>query len=189
VAFFALVLIRSGALQQAQASPVASPKSPAHGETRRLVSVAYFARPESPTGGIQEAIDALATGGGIVNIPPGEYCLRQSIRVPAGVTLQGAGGSTLLRLAKQAESKLSARADRGGSSARVQDARLFREGDEVATMNPSDSFHWSEITMNTRSLLTLGVLLWTLAPTQADEPSKLTLEKVLPTWDKNQAAR
>jgi hypothetical protein len=50
-----------------------------------------------------------------------------------------------------------------------------------ATKNPSDSFHWSEITMNTRSLLTLGVLLWTLAPTQADEPSKLTLEKVLLT--------
>src|SRR5262249_50753194 len=110
---------------------VASPKSPAPGDTRCVVSVADFARPESPTGGIQEAIDALPTGGGVVNIPPGEYCLRQSIRVSAGVALQGAGGSTVLRRAKQAESKLSARADRGGSSVRVEDATLFREGDEV----------------------------------------------------------
>ena len=43
--------------------------------------------------------------------------------------------------------------------------------------------------MNAKSLLTLGVLLWTLAPTQADEPSKLTPEKLLPNWDKNQAAK
>jgi len=58
-----------------------------------------------------------------------------------------------------------------------------------ATINPSISFHWSEITMNAKSLLALGVLLWTLAPTQADEPSKSTPEKLLPSWDKNQAAK
>src|SRR5262249_55817822 len=82
----------------------ASPKGAAAGGTRSVVNAADYARPESPTGGIQEAIDSLSNGGGLVTIPPGEYTLRQSIRVPAGLTLQGAGGSTILRRAKQTES-------------------------------------------------------------------------------------
>jgi hypothetical protein len=121
---------------------VASRQGPGAEGTRRVVNVAELARPGSPTSGIQEAIDALPSGGGVVNIPPGEYTLRQSLRVPSGVTLQGGGGNTILRRAKQAESKLSARAERGTSAARVEEATLFREGDEVGVLD-KDSVGWN----------------------------------------------
>jgi len=84
----------------------------------------------SPTAGIQEAIDRLGPGGGEVRIPPGEYLLRRAVRVRSGVTLQGAGKETVIRKNKQVGSKLAAATS--GRSARVEDATGFREGDEVA---------------------------------------------------------
>lgn len=42
--------------------------------------------------------------------------------------------------------------------------------------------------MNAKSLLAMGIFMWTLAPIQADEPSKLTPDELRPNWDKNQAA-
>ncbi len=83
-----------------------------------------------PTAGIQEAIDRLGPGGGIVNLSPGEYLLRRSILVRSGVTLQGSGEKTVLRKNKQVGSKLTAATQ--GTRARVEDARGFRAGDEVA---------------------------------------------------------
>ena len=43
------------------------------------------------TGGIQAAIDAQSSIGGIVYIPPGNYVTTADITVPNGITLQGAG--------------------------------------------------------------------------------------------------
>lgn len=85
---------------------------------------------DSPTGGIQEAIDKLAPDGGVVVLSPGEYLLRQSIRVRSGVTLRGVGEKSVLRKSKQVGSKLTAPTE--GRSARVENAEVFREGDEVA---------------------------------------------------------
>jgi len=85
--------------------------------------------PQSPTGGIQEAIDALGSSGGIVTIPAGEYLIRQSIRLRSGVKLQGAGETTILRKNKQFGSQLIAVTE--GKKALVEDATGFRPGDEV----------------------------------------------------------
>ena len=52
--------------------------------------------PASPTGGIQEAIDALPPNGGVVVLPPGTYLLRQAVVLHNHVTLRGAGGRTIL---------------------------------------------------------------------------------------------
>ena len=90
-----------------------------------------FASSNSPTSGIQEAIDALGENGGVVTIPPGEYLLRRSIRVRSNVTLQGAGEETVLRKVAQVGSKLAAPADAESRSVRVQDVTGFREGDEI----------------------------------------------------------
>jgi hypothetical protein len=106
------------------------------------VDVAGFASNKSPTGGIQEAIDSLPPGGGIVAVPPGEFLLRQSVHVPSHVTLQGAGGSTVLRRAKHAECKLSAPTRPGDTAVRVADASPVREGDEVGIMD-RESFGWN----------------------------------------------
>lgn len=85
---------------------------------------------KSPTAGIQEAIDRLGSKGGVVTLPPGEFLLRQSVRVRSGVTLQGSGEKTVLRKNKHVGSKLTAAT--GGNTARVENASGFREGDEVA---------------------------------------------------------
>jgi len=86
---------------------------------------------QSPTAGIQEAIDTLDRNGGVVTIPSGEYLLRQSIRVRSYVTLQGSGEKTVLRKVKQLGSKLAAEADAESRSIQVENASGFRQGDEI----------------------------------------------------------
>jgi parallel beta-helix repeat protein len=86
---------------------------------------------QSPTAGIQEAIDALGTDGGVVTIPPGEYLLRQSIRVRNYVSIRGAGEKTVLRKVKQLGSKLAMEADAESRSIQVENAAGFRTGDEI----------------------------------------------------------
>jgi parallel beta-helix repeat protein len=100
-------------------------------QNRRAASIAVKPDPSSPTGGIQEAIDALGAEGGVVTIPPGEHALRQSIRVRSHVTLQGSGAKTVLRKVKQIGSKLAAKAGVESRSIRVQSAKGFRPGDEI----------------------------------------------------------
>lgn len=93
--------------------------------------IAVKADPGSPTGGIQEAIEAIGADGGVVTIPAGVYLLRQSVRVRSHVTLQGAGPRTVLRKVKQIGSKLAAKADAESRSLKVQSAEGFRAGDEI----------------------------------------------------------
>jgi len=70
--------------------------------------VVDFVKTDSPTAGIQEAVDALPQAGGTITLPPGEYRLRQAIHLRGNVTLQGAGTGTVLRKPKHAESRLAA---------------------------------------------------------------------------------
>ncbi len=99
------------------------------GARRQLGAVTVTPNATSPTAGIQEAIDSIGADGGVVTIPPGEYSLRQAIRIRSGVTLQGAGESTILRKNKQASSKLTA--VMAGTTAQVEDATGFHAGDEI----------------------------------------------------------
>lgn len=99
---------------------------------QRVVSAADFASAESPTSGIQEAIDALGADGGIVTIPAGEYALRQSIRVRSGVTLRGSGELPVLRKNPQAGSRLAQPAQPQSRAITLLDASGFRPGDQIA---------------------------------------------------------
>src|SRR5262249_32867930 len=94
-------------------------------------TVAVVVKPstDSPTGGIQEAIDSLSPGGGVVTIPAGEYLLRQSIRLRDGMTLQGSGEATVLRKNKQFGSKL--KDTNSGKTIQVRDASGFHAGEEI----------------------------------------------------------
>src|SRR4029079_12882501 len=76
-------------------------------ESPRSISVEPNA--DSPTAGIQEAIESLGPQGGLVKLGPGEYLLRQSIRVRSNLTMEGAGEATVLRKSQQAGSKLAVR--------------------------------------------------------------------------------
>ncbi|GAG16367.1 unnamed protein product, partial [marine sediment metagenome] len=49
----------------------------------------------SPTAGIQEAIDALPAGGGVVTLPRGRYVIRRAIVLRSHVTLRGDGVHTV----------------------------------------------------------------------------------------------
>jgi parallel beta-helix repeat protein len=113
----------------------AATKAPA----KQTLNAADFSRASSPTCGIQEAIDALPVDGGVVNIPPGKYCLRRSIALHSHVTLRGAGSTTILTRGKQAHTKLAKPARKGETSVEVETTAGFRVGDEVGLLD--DKMH------------------------------------------------
>src|SRR5262245_37324508 len=104
--------------------------NPPKASTKTIAPVAA-----SPTAGIQEAIDALGAGGGIIALQPAEYLLRRSIQIRSNVTLQGAGPKTVLRKLKQVEAKLVSAAAPENRSLRVENAAGFREGDEIGVFD------------------------------------------------------
>ncbi|GEM_PF-728931 len=61
-----------------------------------VVTVNPSAHRGSPTAGIQEAIDSLPEGGGMVFVPHGTYLVRRSIVLRANVTLRGEAAATVL---------------------------------------------------------------------------------------------
>lgn len=91
---------------------------------------------------IQKAVDALPASGGTVNLPPGEYPIRQSIRLRSNVTLQGAGPTTILWKKKHAETKLAAVAQARSREVQVVSADGFAEGDQVA-IRDRDAMGWN----------------------------------------------
>jgi parallel beta-helix repeat protein len=98
---------------------------------RATSSVVVTHNNESPTGGIQEAIDSLGPDGGVVTIPAGEFLLRRSITIRSGVTLQGAGEQSILRKVPQVGSRLASPATSESRSLTVVDATGFRPGDQI----------------------------------------------------------
>ncbi len=113
-------------------------------EGRDPTTAADFRKTDSPTAGIQEAVDALPAAGGTVTLPAGEYLLRQAIRLRRGVTLQGAGATTVLRKNKHAESRLAATAQQGSRSVQIVDASGFSAGDQVA-IRDKDAMGWNVV--------------------------------------------
>jgi parallel beta-helix repeat protein len=98
-------------------------------------NAADFVRPESPTCGIQEAIDALPSQGGVVTVPSGVWVLRRGVVLRSHVTLRGAGSTTVLTRGRQAHAKLTRAAKKGETSIEVDTADGFRPGDEVAVFD------------------------------------------------------
>jgi parallel beta-helix repeat protein len=91
----------------------------------------YFNR-DSPTSGLQQAIDAAGPVGGLVLIPPGVYPLKQSLVVRSGITLRGAGPATVLRKEPGAVSTLAADCPAKTSEVAVKDTAGFTVGGAVA---------------------------------------------------------
>ena len=61
-----------------------------------VITVDPSAHPDSPTAGIQEAVNRLRGQGGTVFIPAGRYPVRRSIVPGQGVVLRGEGAATVL---------------------------------------------------------------------------------------------
>jgi parallel beta-helix repeat protein len=104
-------------------------------QKKAVLSVADFFRPESPTCGIQEAIDALPPSGGVVVIPPGTYRLRRATVLRSHVTLRGSGPTSILTRGKEVHAKLTAPARKGETSVEVETTKGLRAGDEVALLD------------------------------------------------------
>lgn len=76
--------------------------------------------------------DALKDGGGIVNVPSGEYCIRGTLKIPGGVTLQGT-----FRTAPSNDHETRPRMD--GSVLLAYAGRGSQEGTPLITMAGSNA--------------------------------------------------
>ena len=88
--------------------------------------------PQSPTYGIQAAIEGLGEKGGIVRVPAGEWPLRASVVLSSRVALIGDGPATVLSIKTPTIRRLSRAARKGARSVRVRGMPPFRPGDAVA---------------------------------------------------------
>src|SRR5437773_2643042 len=78
---------------------------------------------------LQAAVDFIAgLGGGIVEIGPGEYLMRDSLHVRSFVTVRGTPGKTILRKADGAVTALALDGDFGEEQITVTDASGFEVG-------------------------------------------------------------
>ena len=91
-----------------------------------------YATPGSLTCGIQEAIDALAAGGGSVYVPEGTYVLHRPIKLKPNVKLMGAGKATVLKKDPGFKILLAEDAKNGQNYVVVQDASRLKQGMAVA---------------------------------------------------------
>ncbi len=106
------------------------------------VSVADFYKADSPTAGIQEAVDALPATGGVVFLPAGEYSIIRSINLRSGVCLHGQGEqSRIVRRKSCVEVKLTADALKGAREVKAESVKGLAVGDEV-TVFSTESYGW-----------------------------------------------
>lgn len=92
---------------------------------------------------LQAAVDYIAAlGGGVVEIGPGEFLMRDSLHLRAGVTVRGQGAKTVLRKAACARSPLALDGDFGEEQVTVEDATGFEVGSGVAIWDDhAQGFH------------------------------------------------
>src|ERR1043166_4016385 len=92
---------------------------------------------------LQAAVDYIAgLGGGLVQIGPGEFLMRDSLHLRSFVTVRGAKGKTILRKAPAAVSPLAVDGDYGEEQFTVVNAEGFRVGDGVTVWDKqSGGFH------------------------------------------------
>ena len=81
---------------------------------------------------LQAAVDYVGQlGGGVVEVGPGEYLMRDSLHMRTGVTIRGSGDSTILMKAPSKRSLLAADGDFGEEAITVADPEGFNIGDGV----------------------------------------------------------
>ncbi|MGD0536787.1 MAG: right-handed parallel beta-helix repeat-containing protein [Verrucomicrobiota bacterium] len=92
---------------------------------------------------LQAAVDYVAAlGGGIVEVGPGEYLMRDSLHLRPQVTVRGTPGQTILRKADGAESPLATDGDFGEEQITVRDPKGFDVGCGVAIWSKQvNGFH------------------------------------------------
>ncbi|PYI84177.1 MAG: hypothetical protein DME26_13650 [Verrucomicrobia bacterium] len=92
---------------------------------------------------LQAAVEYIANlGGGVVEIGPGEYLMRDSLHLRAFVTVRGTPGKTLLRKADSVTSLLVLDGDYGEEQATVANVGGFEVGSGVAIWDSqSGGFH------------------------------------------------
>lgn len=88
----------------------------------------------SPTWGLQDAIDALPEQGGIVILPEGTFTLRQGLVLRDGVTLRGAGDNTILMRPDHVETRLAITAATGATYVEVESTAGFQVGDDISIL-------------------------------------------------------
>jgi hypothetical protein len=92
---------------------------------------------------LQAAVDYIAAlGGGIVEIGPGEYLMRDSLHMRPHITLRGTPGQSILRKADAVESRLAIDGDYGEEQITVADPKGFDVGSGVAIWSTrANNFH------------------------------------------------
>jgi hypothetical protein len=92
---------------------------------------------------LQAAVDYIAElGGGVVEIGPGEYLMRDSLHLRTSVTVRGAPGKTILKKHPAAVSALALDGDFGEEQVTVVDPEDFQVGDGMAVWDKnSGGFH------------------------------------------------
>jgi hypothetical protein len=92
---------------------------------------------------LQAAVDYVAAlGGGIVQIGPGEYLMRDSLHLRSHVTVRGCGQDTVLKKADGAVSRLALDGDFGEQQVSLQDPTGFDVGNGIAIWDDSSGgFH------------------------------------------------
>ena len=103
---------------------------------------------------LQAAVDYVGNlGGGVVEIGPGEYLMRDSLHLRSRVTVRGAGEKTVLKKDREYRSALAADADFGEAAIVVQSPQGFEIGRGVYVASKNQKyFHGACATLlNTRS--------------------------------------
>jgi parallel beta-helix repeat protein len=92
---------------------------------------------------LQAAVDYAGNlGGGVVEIGPGEYLMRDSLHLRSRVTVRGAGGGTVLKKDREHRSPLAADGDFGEAAITVNDTNGFAIGRGVYVASKSQrNFH------------------------------------------------
>jgi parallel beta-helix repeat protein len=81
---------------------------------------------------LQAAVDYVGgLGGGVVDIGPGEYLMRDSLHLRSRVTVRGSGPQTLLKKAREHRSPLAADGDFGEAAITVENSEGFAVGGGV----------------------------------------------------------
>lgn len=150
----ALTLVALGSANAPAAEPDASPKP----DERQLPHAMHSQMKETPritvgrknadligndNRALQAAVDYIAgLGGGVVEIGPGEYLMRDSLHLRSGVTVRGSRGETILRKADAHVSPLALDGDFGEEQITLEDPTGFEVGCGVAVWDDgAGGFH------------------------------------------------
>jgi hypothetical protein len=106
---------------------------------------------------LQAAVDYVAgLGGGIVEIGPGDYLMRDSLHLRPFVTVRGAGGKTVLRKADGVVSSLAIDGDFGEEQITVKDPKGFEVGCGVAIWSSKENYFHATVARITGRTATLS---------------------------------